>query len=129
MCKTKAIIMQFISFIPMIFSSLHFMPFSIFPIETIQNDNYFFIVLPIVVIIGLYIGFTCISIFKNKKKTYKDYIWIIVLFLGMFYTLPLYWYVNVLRKFKDIDYLFIHRQNGNIQPKLNEKDKGKFDVF
>jgi len=39
--------------------------------------------------------------------------------------LPLYWYINVLRTFKENDYFYIYRSKENIQPKLDEKDEYK----
>jgi hypothetical protein len=125
MNKKQAIIIQIFSFIPMVYTLLNLSPFmkNILSIEVIKDRQYFPFLIILVILGTIYTGYLCFEIFKYKEKTYKDYIWIIVLFMGFFYVLPLYWYLNVLRTFKENDYFYVYRSKEHIQPKLNEKEK------
>ncbi|MDR2718571.1 MAG: hypothetical protein LBB89_10990 [Treponema sp.] len=117
MNKKQAIILQIISFVPVIFVLLNLLPFSknIISPNEIQNNKYLIFIIIIVVLSTLYVFYFCIEIFKYKKgKKLKDYIWLIVLFIGFYYLLPLYWYFNVLKHFKERDYLFVYRTENNI---------------
>jgi hypothetical protein len=123
--KKQAIIIQIASFIPMVYTLLNLLPFmkNILSIEVIKDAHYFPFLILLITLGIVYTGYVCFEIFRYKKKTYKDYIWIIVLYIGFFYILPLYWYINVLRTFKEDDYFYVYRSKENIQPKLNEKEQ------
>jgi RsiW-degrading membrane proteinase PrsW (M82 family) len=123
--KKQAIILQIISFVPMIYTLLNILPFSrnIISPKQIQSNNYLILIIIIVILSTLYVLYFCFEIFKYKKdKKQKDYIWIVILFIGFYYVLPLYWYFNVIKHFNKKDYFFVYRIKNDIQPKLNEKD-------
>jgi hypothetical protein len=127
MSKTKAIFLQILTFLPTIYSTLIIMPYTkkIFSINNINIFNFMSYVLIVIGLITLYIFiFEILPIFRfNIQKKFSDYIWFAVALLGFWFILPLYWYVNILKKFKKENYIYIYRQNGKIQPMLNEKEK------
>ena len=76
MKKRQAVIIQIISFIPIVYSLLNLFLFTknIISIEVIKDSKYFTFIIILIILSMLYIGYLCFEIFKYKEKTYKDYI-------------------------------------------------------
>jgi hypothetical protein len=125
MNKRKAIILQILTFFPAIYFTLFIIPDSkiTFALDNIENYFYLLILQILIFLITFYLIYFIINpMFKyNKQKKIIDYIWYFSLFFGM-YTLPIYWYLYVIKKYNNTNYIYIYRQDGKANKMLNEKE-------
>jgi hypothetical protein len=103
MKKQGLMIIEYISFIPVVYFILYYIPF--FRDFFNQTAGVLHTILFSLIILILLLAITLVIIgffffLKKKKKDVRDYLWLLLLFSGNVFTFPLYWYFFVIKEYQ-----------------------------